>query len=327
MARRTKSQLLPAKLGPIYLIFDHFDLVWWPLMEMARGKKQNKREWNNKEYIYCINKSACFIIHPPLDRNEKKVWTFSDRLTHGQLMEEIKFHPLASRFIFIRSQSYLNYLLKKNFVFVFPIAGWRLQGLHCYRFFEVQHSWERAADLCKRWVPIWFDFFREYFFCYLASSISLGIIFHYGNRQNRFSGNYCVSLTRHPPCTDPSRCSLETFQGPLWFPMLTAPIVVVGSVVKDSPRLRFDYHFESSERGIHLSWFSHLNQLHARLRHFVYFGLFLKHLFPIESNAEPTCFLCLVCGVAELGAAPLNRTLNGHVNKRSEDDVSSPVFS
>ena len=30
--------------------------------------------------------------------------------------------------------------------------GWRLQGLFCYKFFDVEHSWERAADLCKRWV-------------------------------------------------------------------------------------------------------------------------------------------------------------------------------
>lgn len=37
------------------------------------------------------------------------------------------------------------------------------------------------------------------------------------------------------------------------FPMPTGPIVVVGIVVKDSPRLRFDYHFESSERAIRLS--------------------------------------------------------------------------
>lgn len=171
MARRTKSQLLPAKLGPIYLIFGHFDLVWWPLMEMARGK--NKTNENETIRNIHINKSACFIIHPPLDRNEKKVWTFSDRLTHGQLMEEIKFHPLASRFIFIRSQSYLNYLFIKNFVFAFPIAGWRLQGLHCYRFFEVQHSWERAADLCKRWVPILFDFFVILHLVFLSELFSL----------------------------------------------------------------------------------------------------------------------------------------------------------
>lgn len=80
-------------------------------MEMARGK--NKTNENETIRNIHINKSACFIIHPPLDRNEKKVWTFPDRLTHGQLMEEIKFHPLASRFIFIRSQSYLNYFFKR----------------------------------------------------------------------------------------------------------------------------------------------------------------------------------------------------------------------
>ncbi|KZS05970.1 Notch 2 [Daphnia magna] len=39
---------------------------------------------------------------------------------------------------------------QENELFHCP-AGWRLQGLHCYKFFEVQHSWERAADLCKRY--------------------------------------------------------------------------------------------------------------------------------------------------------------------------------
>nr|CAD7426810.1 unnamed protein product [Timema monikensis] len=29
--------------------------------------------------------------------------------------------------------------------------GWELRGLHCYKFFSIQHSWEKAAELCRRW--------------------------------------------------------------------------------------------------------------------------------------------------------------------------------
>jgi len=39
---------------------------------------------------------------------------------------------------------------QENELFQCP-EGWKLLGLHCYKFFEVQHSWEKAADLCKRY--------------------------------------------------------------------------------------------------------------------------------------------------------------------------------
>ncbi|KAK9718535.1 CUB domain [Popillia japonica] len=29
--------------------------------------------------------------------------------------------------------------------------GWELRGLYCYKFFNIKHSWEKAAELCKRY--------------------------------------------------------------------------------------------------------------------------------------------------------------------------------
>uniref|UniRef100_A0A182Y3Y1 Notch n=1 Tax=Anopheles stephensi TaxID=30069 RepID=A0A182Y3Y1_ANOST len=29
--------------------------------------------------------------------------------------------------------------------------GWKLRGLHCYKYFNVKHSWEKSATLCKRY--------------------------------------------------------------------------------------------------------------------------------------------------------------------------------
>ncbi|XP_063243609.1 sushi, von Willebrand factor type A, EGF and pentraxin domain-containing protein 1 isoform X2 [Bacillus rossius redtenbacheri] len=29
--------------------------------------------------------------------------------------------------------------------------GWELRGLHCYKFFSIRHSWEKAAELCRRY--------------------------------------------------------------------------------------------------------------------------------------------------------------------------------
>ena len=31
------------------------------------------------------------------------------------------------------------------------ISGWELHGLHCYQFFNVRHSWQKASELCKRY--------------------------------------------------------------------------------------------------------------------------------------------------------------------------------
>lgn len=30
------------------------------------------------------------------------------------------------------------------------VSGWDLRGLHCYKFFNIRHSWEKAAELCRR---------------------------------------------------------------------------------------------------------------------------------------------------------------------------------
>ncbi|CAG7724478.1 unnamed protein product [Allacma fusca] len=35
-------------------------------------------------------------------------------------------------------------------LFQCPI-GWELHGLHCYKYFSIRHSWERAAQLCQRY--------------------------------------------------------------------------------------------------------------------------------------------------------------------------------
>ncbi|XP_032681239.1 sushi, von Willebrand factor type A, EGF and pentraxin domain-containing protein 1 isoform X1 [Odontomachus brunneus] len=35
-------------------------------------------------------------------------------------------------------------------VFTCP-SGWELRGIHCYKFFAIVHSWEKAAELCRRY--------------------------------------------------------------------------------------------------------------------------------------------------------------------------------
>ncbi|XP_077268738.1 sushi, von Willebrand factor type A, EGF and pentraxin domain-containing protein uif isoform X1 [Temnothorax americanus] len=35
-------------------------------------------------------------------------------------------------------------------VFTCP-NGWELRGIHCYKFFNIRHSWEKAAELCRRY--------------------------------------------------------------------------------------------------------------------------------------------------------------------------------
>ncbi|CAH1282118.1 unnamed protein product [Diabrotica balteata] len=37
-----------------------------------------------------------------------------------------------------------------NSLFSCP-AGWELRGLNCYKFFNIRHSWEKAAELCRRY--------------------------------------------------------------------------------------------------------------------------------------------------------------------------------
>lgn len=29
-------------------------------------------------------------------------------------------------------------------------VGWELRGLNCYKYFGIKHSWEKAAELCRR---------------------------------------------------------------------------------------------------------------------------------------------------------------------------------
>lgn len=33
-------------------------------------------------------------------------------------------------------------------------AGWEYQELNCYKYFNIKHSWEKAAELCRRWVQM-----------------------------------------------------------------------------------------------------------------------------------------------------------------------------
>ncbi|CAD6227295.1 GSCOCG00006083001-RA-CDS, partial [Cotesia congregata] len=35
-------------------------------------------------------------------------------------------------------------------VFTCP-NGWELKGIYCYKFFNIKHSWEKAAELCRRY--------------------------------------------------------------------------------------------------------------------------------------------------------------------------------
>lgn len=43
----------------------------------------------------------------------------------------------------IRTKFSINFLL---------LTGWELRGIHCYKFFNIKHSWEKAAELCRRYV-------------------------------------------------------------------------------------------------------------------------------------------------------------------------------
>ena len=39
------------------------------------------------------------------------------------------------------------------FLMIFLVLGqWELQGINCYQFFDIRHSWEKASELCKRYV-------------------------------------------------------------------------------------------------------------------------------------------------------------------------------
>jgi hypothetical protein len=39
-----------------------------------------------------------------------------------------------------------------NFISHFFVSGWNLRGLQCYQFFNIRHSWQKASELCKRYV-------------------------------------------------------------------------------------------------------------------------------------------------------------------------------
>ena len=172
-------------------------------------------------------------------------------------------------------------LYEENVKFFFSFIGWRLQGLHCYRFFEVQHSWERAADLCKRWVPIYLFF--GIFFC---TSISAG------KPKISSSSIACFSHDTHQPSIPHAarwkisrpRFSMQTF-------------VVSVAVVKDSPRLLFFNYFESQVKGIYLSWFYHLNQLTHTFAYFSTFYLSICLLFFLsyQSRAMPSQLVYYFC--------------------------------
>ena len=45
----------------------------------------------------------------------------------------------------------------------FLFSGWNLRGLQCYQFFNIRHSWQKASELCKRYVYHYsmFTFFRQ----------------------------------------------------------------------------------------------------------------------------------------------------------------------
>ena len=47
------------------------------------------------------------------------------------------------------------YIIKNICLFIINIIyyyflGWKLRGLHCYQFFNIRHSWQKASELCKR---------------------------------------------------------------------------------------------------------------------------------------------------------------------------------
>lgn len=42
-----------------------------------------------------------------------------------------------------------NQTFTTNKLFLF--LGWELRGLSCYKYFSIKHSWEKAAELCRRY--------------------------------------------------------------------------------------------------------------------------------------------------------------------------------
>jgi hypothetical protein len=130
---------------------------------------------------------------------EMRSLDIADRLTRVARGEIPSTYIVFVHLLCVNAQNWFQ-LYEENlkFFFSFILIGWRLQGLHCYRFFEVQHSWERAADLCKRWVPIYLfrNLFLYFYFCQLEY--------------------YCVLLSRHPPTLNPSRCTLKNFKAPIF---------------------------------------------------------------------------------------------------------------
>jgi len=48
----------------------------------------------------------------------------------------------------VHSEHPINLICVVSKYFLF--SGWELHGLHCYKYFSVRHSWERAAQLCQR---------------------------------------------------------------------------------------------------------------------------------------------------------------------------------
>ena len=179
-------------------------------------------------------------------------------------------------------------LYEENVKFFFFFIGWRLQGLHCYRFFEVQHSWERAADLCKRWVPIYLFF--GIFFC---TSISTG------EPKISSSSIACFFHDTHQPSIPHAarwkisrpRFSMQTF-------------VVSVAVVKDSPRLLFfcsilNHKWKASifRDSITLTNFTHT------FAYFSIFYLFICLLFfflvPNREQCQVNLFIISVRGRTE----------------------------
>ena len=170
---------------------------------------------------------------------EMRSLDIADRLTHGPWRNSIYLYSFRSIVVCQCSKLIsIIYLYKENLKFFFSFIGWRLQGLHCYRFFEVQHSWERAADLCKRWVPIniiffFLNLFLYFYFCWGTTSWVL-------LRASFTTPTNPQSLTLHVEKISRPRFSMQTF-------------VVSVAVVKDSPRLLFLLLFWiTSER--HLSF-------------------------------------------------------------------------
>jgi hypothetical protein len=170
---------------------------------------------------------------------EMRSLDIADRLTRGPWRNFIYLYLVFVHLLCVNAQNWFQ-LYEENlkFFFSFILIGWRLQGLHCYRFFEVQHSWERAADSCKRWVPIniiffFLNLFLYFYFCWGTTSWVL-------LRASFTTPTNPQSLTLHVEKISRPRFSMQTF-------------VVSVAVVKDSPRLLFLLLFWiTSER--HLSF-------------------------------------------------------------------------